>query len=211
MSEQGSRIPGFYRLTIEARRRELSERAELSIDDLSTLDHGGLDTRTADQVVENVVGVYTLPLGVGLNFRVNGRDYLVPMAVEEPSVIAAASNAARMVREGGGFQAEADDPIMTAQVEIVGISDPEAAQGAHRARGARAAAPRARRAAAAGRARRRPARAGGAHRHRSRARHRPRAHRLPQRHGRQHGEHRRRVAGRSAGQPGAAGARACAS
>jgi len=128
MSEQGSRIPGFYRLTVEARRRELCERSELSIDDLTTLDHGGLDTRTADQVVENVVGVYTLPLGVGLNFRVNGRDYLVPMAVEEPSVIAAASNAARMVREGGGFQAEADDPIMTAQVEIVGISDPEAAK-----------------------------------------------------------------------------------
>jgi hydroxymethylglutaryl-CoA reductase len=128
MSEQGSRIPGFYRLTVEARRRELSERAELSIDDLHTLEHGGLDTRTADQVVENVVGVYTLPLGVGLNFRVNGRDYLVPMAVEEPSVIAAASNAARMVREGGGFEAEADDPIMTAQVEIVGISDPEAAK-----------------------------------------------------------------------------------
>ncbi len=128
MSEQGSRIPGFYRLTVEARRRELSARSELSIDDLHTLDHGGLDTRTADQVVENVVGVYSLPLGVGLNFRVNGRDYLVPMAVEEPSVIAAASNAARMVREGGGFQAEADDPIMTAQVEIVGISDPEAAK-----------------------------------------------------------------------------------
>src|SRR5512136_2177733 len=96
MSEQGSRIPGFYRLTVEARRRELCERAELSIDDLHTLDHGGLDTRTADQVVENVIGVYTLPLGVGLNFRVNGHDYLVPMAVEEPSVIAAASNAARM-------------------------------------------------------------------------------------------------------------------
>jgi len=128
MSEQGSRIPGFYRLTVDARRSALGERVELSIEDLITLDHGGLDTRTADQVVENVVGVYTLPLGVGLNFRVNGRDYLVPMAVEEPSVIAAASNAARMVRDGGGFHAEADDPIMTAQVEIVGISDPEAAK-----------------------------------------------------------------------------------
>jgi hydroxymethylglutaryl-CoA reductase len=83
---------------------------------------------TADQVVENVVGVYALPLGIGLNFRVNGQDYLVPMAVEEPSVIAAASNAARMVREGGGFVAEADDPIMTAQVELVGVSDPEEAR-----------------------------------------------------------------------------------
>src|SRR5512136_1606432 len=128
MSEQGSRIPGFYRLTVEARRRELCERAELSIDDLHTLDHGGLDTRTADQVVENVVGVYTLPLGVGLNFRVNGNDVLVPMAVEEPSVIAAASNAARMVREGGGFVAEADDPVMTAQIEIVGVDDPDDAR-----------------------------------------------------------------------------------
>jgi hydroxymethylglutaryl-CoA reductase len=131
MSDQmsaGSRIPGFYRLSIDARRQELHARTALDGDDLATLEHGGLDTRAADQVVENVVGVYTLPLGIGLNFRVNGCDYLVPMAVEEPSVIAAASNAARMVREGGGFIAEADDPIMTAQVELVGISDPEAAK-----------------------------------------------------------------------------------
>ena len=128
MSDLGSRIPGFYRLSIEARRQELSARTALDGDDLATLEHGGLDTRAADEVVENVVGVYSLPLGIGLNFRVNGCDYLVPMAVEEPSVIAAASNAARMVREGGGFSAEADDPIMTAQVELVGISDPEAAK-----------------------------------------------------------------------------------
>jgi hydroxymethylglutaryl-CoA reductase len=128
MTDQSSRIPGFYRLTVEERRQQLSARVALSPSDLPTLDGGGLDTRTADEVVENVVGIYTLPLGIGLNFRVNGQDYLVPMAVEEPSVIAAASNAARMVREGGGFQAEADEPIMTAQVEIVGISDPEAAK-----------------------------------------------------------------------------------
>jgi hydroxymethylglutaryl-CoA reductase len=128
MSDQGSRIPGFYRLSIDARRQELHARTALDGDDLATLEHGGLDTRAADQVVENVVGVYTLPLGIGLNFRVNGCDYLVPMAVEEPSVIAAASNAARMAREGGGFIAESDDPIMTAQVELVGIADPEAAK-----------------------------------------------------------------------------------
>jgi hydroxymethylglutaryl-CoA reductase len=103
-------------------------RAELADEDVATLERGGMDTATADHVVENVVGVYALPLGVGLNFRVNGRDMLVPMAVEEPSVIAAASNAARMVREGGGFRAEADDPIMTAQIEVVGIGDPEAAK-----------------------------------------------------------------------------------
>jgi hydroxymethylglutaryl-CoA reductase len=93
-----------------------------------TLELGGMDTATADRVVENAIGVYALPLGVGLNFQINGRDYLVPMAVEEPSVIAAASNAARMVREGGGFVAEAADPLMTAQIEIVGVDDPDAAK-----------------------------------------------------------------------------------
>ncbi len=126
-SNQGSRLPGFYKLSVEERRELLRHRADLSEQDLETLDGGGLDTAAADRIVENVVGVYALPLGLGLNFRVNGRDVLVPMAVEEPSVIAAASNAARMVREGGGFVAEADDPVMTAQIEIVDVADPEAA------------------------------------------------------------------------------------
>src|SRR5215471_5929850 len=124
----GSRIPGFYRLPVDERRRELRLRADLSADDLDTLDRGGLDVETADRVVENAIGVYALPLGVGLNFRVNGQDVLVPMAVEEPSVIAAASNAARMVRQGGGFQADADPAVMTAQIEIVGVDDPDAAR-----------------------------------------------------------------------------------
>jgi hydroxymethylglutaryl-CoA reductase len=124
----GSRIPGFYRLPVDERRRELRQRADLSADDLGTLDRGGLDVETADRVVENAIGVYALPLGVGLNFRVNGQDVLVPMAVEEPSVIAAASNAARMVREGGGFVADADEPIMTAQIEVMGVDDPDAAK-----------------------------------------------------------------------------------
>jgi hydroxymethylglutaryl-CoA reductase len=123
MPKQDSRIPGFYRLPLASRRDELQGRAELSAEDLETLAQGGLDLTTADRLVENAVGVYGLPLGLGLNFRVNGVDHLVPMAVEEPSVIAAASNAARMVRAGGGFQAEADDPIMTAQVELVGAPD----------------------------------------------------------------------------------------
>jgi len=125
-SENGSRLPGFYKLSVEERRELLRHRADLSEQDLETLDGGGLDTAAADRIVENVVGIYALPLGLGLNFRVNGCDVLVPMAVEEPSVIAAASNAARMVREGGGFIAEADDPVMTAQIEIVDVADPEA-------------------------------------------------------------------------------------
>src|SRR5687767_3178303 len=114
MSKQDSRISGFYRLPLAARREELRRRADLTDEDLAALEHGGLDLATADRMVENAVGVYGLPLGLGLNFRMNDADYLVPMAVEEPSVIAAASNAARMVRAGGGFQAEADDPVMTA-------------------------------------------------------------------------------------------------
>ncbi len=124
--KQGTRIPGFYRLSVDQRREALRGVADLTAQDLETLDGGGLDTQTADRIVENAVGVYALPLGVGLNFRVNGRDVLVPMAVEEPSVIAAASNAARMVREGGGFVAEADEPVMTAQIEIVDVADPDA-------------------------------------------------------------------------------------
>jgi len=127
-SKTSSRLPGFYRLTVEERRQALRINRDLTEDDLACLDSGGISTRGADHVVENVVGVYALPLGLGLNFMVNGADYLVPMAVEEPSVIAAASNAARMVRDGGGFVAEADDPIMTAQVELVGVSDPDRAR-----------------------------------------------------------------------------------
>jgi len=128
LSNASSRIPGSYRLSVDERRQLLRLRADLTEQDLRTLDGGGIDTAVADRVVENAVGVYALPLGVGLNFLVNGREVLVPMAIEEPSVIAAASNAARMVREGGGFVAEADDPVMTAQIEIVGIDDPDAAR-----------------------------------------------------------------------------------
>jgi hydroxymethylglutaryl-CoA reductase len=124
----GSRIPGFYRLTVSERRHVLRLRSDLSEEDLATWDDGGIDTATANGVVENVVGVYALPLGIGLNFRVNDQDYLVPMAVEEPSVIAAASNAAKMVRAGGGFRADADEPVMTAQIEIVGVTDPNDAR-----------------------------------------------------------------------------------
>ena len=83
-SENGSRLPGFYKLSVEERRELLRHRADLSEQDLETLDGGGLDTAAADRIVENVVGIYALPLGLGLNFRVNGCDVLVPMAVEEP-------------------------------------------------------------------------------------------------------------------------------
>ncbi|HVT08418.1 MAG TPA: hydroxymethylglutaryl-CoA reductase, degradative [Polyangia bacterium] len=122
-----SRLPGFYKLPIDERRVALESAAVLSPDDVRALAGRGLDSRTADHMIENAIGVYGLPLGVGLNFVVNGRDVLVPMAVEEPSVVAAASNAARMVRVGGGFVAEADEPIMTAQIELLGVQDVGAA------------------------------------------------------------------------------------
>jgi len=127
-SDHSSRIPKFYQLSIAERRHVLRLRMDLTEADLAALESGGIDPTTADRVVENVVGIYALPLGLGLNFRINNSDVLVPMVVEEPSVIAAASNAARMVREGGGFQADADDPVMTAQVELLGISDLAAAR-----------------------------------------------------------------------------------
>lgn len=123
-SRPSSRIPGFYRLPLDQRQTELLRQAGLSTDELALLDSGGVAPGDADKIVENVVGIYALPLGLGLNFSINGVDRLIPMAVEEPSVIAAASNAARMVREGGGFTAHADQSVMTAQVELRAVADP---------------------------------------------------------------------------------------
>jgi hydroxymethylglutaryl-CoA reductase len=137
MSIRDSRLSGFYKLPLQARQDEVIARADLPEDAMAILENGGLDAATADRLVENAVGVYALPLGLGLNFRINGRDHAVPMAVEEPSVIAAASNAARMVREGGGFFADADEPIMTAQIEVLDVEDAEAARARIEARSAR--------------------------------------------------------------------------
>jgi len=110
----GSRIPGFYRLSIDERRALAAERAGVELEALvSALAGGGLDPERADKVVENVLGTYSLPFGIALNVRVNGKDRLAPMVIEEPSVIAAASNAARMARASGGFHAEMVDTLMT--------------------------------------------------------------------------------------------------
>jgi hydroxymethylglutaryl-CoA reductase len=119
-----TRLPGFYRLSIEERRRAVE--ALTGIDGATLRDvlgSGGLDAESADKIVENVLGTFALPLGIATNVQVNGRDVLVPMVIEEPSVIAAASNAARLVREGGGFVAESDPPIMIAQVQLQGVGD----------------------------------------------------------------------------------------
>jgi hydroxymethylglutaryl-CoA reductase len=122
-SRPSSRIPGFYRLELDERQAETLRRVGLREEALELLRTGGLAASGADKIVENAIGVYALPLGLGLNFLINGVDRLIPMAVEEPSVIAAASNAARLVREGGGFTAHADESVMTAQVELREVPD----------------------------------------------------------------------------------------
>jgi hydroxymethylglutaryl-CoA reductase len=125
MTNRNSRFPGFYKITVRERRELVSEATGVSMNEMeAALETGGLDPETADKFVENVLGTYALPFGVALNVRVNDKDYVVPMVVEEPSVIAAASNAAKMVRAGGGFSAEVDPPIMTCQVQLFDVPDP---------------------------------------------------------------------------------------
>ncbi len=125
---RNSRLPGFHKVSVQERRILVGDATGAGPDDIErSLDGGGLDAETADKFVENVLGTYALPYGVALNVRVNGRDHVVPMVVEEPSVVAAASNAARMVRESGGFQASADPPYMIAQVQIHSLPDASAA------------------------------------------------------------------------------------
>src|SRR5262245_28900765 len=111
--------PLFRELPVPARRREIAARLGLDLHEIErALAEGGLDEDTADQMVENAIGTLALPFGVALHVCVNGVEYLVPMATEEPSVIAAASHAAKRARAGGGFRAQSDPPIMDAQIEV---------------------------------------------------------------------------------------------
>ena len=124
MPARTSRLPAFYKITVAERRAAVADATGVEATDMArSLDQGGLDADIADKFVENVLGTYALPYGVALNVRVNGTDYVVPMVVEEPSVVAAASNAAKMVRAGGGFVAEADPPIMTSQIQLYDVPD----------------------------------------------------------------------------------------
>src|SRR5260221_2081393 len=111
-----SRLPGFYKMRIAERLRRVAEQLEVDGDELDGLGESGtLPLANADAMIENAVGVLGLPVGVGLNFLVNGEDVLIPMAVEEPSVIAAVSLAAKITRDGGGFTAGADEPPVIRQ------------------------------------------------------------------------------------------------
>ena len=124
-----SRIPSFYKLSIPSRRQLIAARSGLSEAQIvEGFERGGISPEDADKIVENVLGVYALPFGVALNMCVNGTDRLVPMVVEEPSVIAAASNAARIVREAGGFRANVPESLMTGQVQLDDVIDVEHGQ-----------------------------------------------------------------------------------
>lgn len=124
-----SRISGFYKKTIEKRREMISDMHEFSEAEKNDLfSKETLSVDTADKMIENVIGTYSLPLGLGLNFLVNNKEYKVPMAIEEASVIASASHIAKIVRDAGGFQAESGDRLMIGQIQVIGCEDFSAAK-----------------------------------------------------------------------------------
>jgi len=136
VTKDRSRIPEFYKLSVEERVRTVHERGMLTASDFRSLATGKhtLDLASADKMIENVVGVMGLPLGLGMNLQVNEKQYVVPMVVEEPSVIAALGSACKLVRSCGGFTATATDPILIGQIQIVNVPDIEIAKQALRER-----------------------------------------------------------------------------
>jgi len=124
-----SEISEFYKLNLKERVQIVKEFAGLTDEEIDVLQStGSLPLDLADRMIENVVGAIPVPLGIAVNFLINSRDYLIPMAIEEPSVVAAASNAAKMARQNGGFFTSSTEPIMIGQVQAVGIKDPHEAK-----------------------------------------------------------------------------------
>ncbi|MEK7432132.1 MAG: hydroxymethylglutaryl-CoA reductase, degradative [Cyanobacteriota bacterium] len=129
MTKRISKIPGFYKLTQSDRVKKLSEIFHLSQNEVDALrSQGVLTLEQADKMIENVVGIFSLPLGLAMNFLINNKEYLIPMAVEEPSIIAAASSAAKIVRDCGGFITSSDESIMIGQLQVVSCDDFEQAK-----------------------------------------------------------------------------------
>jgi len=129
MQEIRSDISGFYNLSLEERQHQLAKLINLKHEEIKLLQALGYFTPTQiDTLIENVIGSYQLPLGIALNFRINGKDYILPMVIEEPSVVAAASNAAKIARKNGGFQSEEVKSIMISQIQITQLKDIAAAK-----------------------------------------------------------------------------------
>ncbi len=118
-----SDISGFYKLSMEDRLKIIKELRGLTENETRLITNGALSLEQADRMIENVIGVFPLPLGIATNFLVNGKDHIVPMAIEEPSVVAAASNAAKMARENGGFTASTTPSVMIGQIQLVDVAD----------------------------------------------------------------------------------------
>src|SRR6266545_4789118 len=118
-----SRISGFYNMTLDERRAKLVDASDQTPENLLPFTTGGLSPEAADHMIENVIGLYSLPLGIALNFMVNGRDVLVPMTLEEPSVVAGASFMAKLARAGGGFTATTTDPLMIGQMQVINVTN----------------------------------------------------------------------------------------
>lgn len=124
-----SEISGFYKKSLAERLAVVKEFGGLSKEEIEAVGNtASLGAGLADRMIENVVGAMPLPLGIAVNFLINGKDYLVPMAIEEPSVVAAASNAAKMARAAGGFQAHTTEPVMIGQIQLVDVPHPHAAK-----------------------------------------------------------------------------------
>jgi hydroxymethylglutaryl-CoA reductase len=127
--KRSSQISGFYKLHPKERLEIVQSFAGLSAEEVQILSStGGITLEQADRMIENVVGVIPVPVGIAVNFLINGRDYLIPMAIEEPSVVAAASYAAKMARSKGGFTAHSTGSVMIGQVQIVNVPDPYGAR-----------------------------------------------------------------------------------
>jgi hydroxymethylglutaryl-CoA reductase len=125
-----SRIPKFYKMTIPERLELLREKGILSKEDYFTFfnEQTALSIDEADKMIENVIGVFGLPLALGLNFLINDKPYLIPMVVEEPSIVAAVSSAAKITRNSGGFECQSDEPLMIGQIQILDVDHPTKAQ-----------------------------------------------------------------------------------
>ena len=121
--KKNSQIPKFYKRTISERQEVVKNWGNLKTEEVNTLNKQGLSLEQANQLTENVIGTFNLPLSIATNFKINDKDYLIPMVIEEPSVVAACSFAAKLFRETGGFTASSDQPIMIGQIQILDISD----------------------------------------------------------------------------------------
>jgi len=120
--EKSSQVSGFYKLSIEKRIEFVQQFASLSKEEAQVFS-SSLDVETADRMIENALGTFELPLGIAVNFIINGKEYLIPMATEESSVVAAASNAAKFARIHGGFATECSDPLMIGQMQLLRVND----------------------------------------------------------------------------------------